>query len=210
MNGRDASAWPVVVFDLGGVLIDWNPRHLYRKLFDDEAAMERFLTEVCSDDWNSRQDAGRPFGEGVELLAARHPDERPLIEAYWHRWPEMLGGPITPTVRILEELVGRQVELHALTNWSAETFNIARPQFGFLDHFGTIVVSGEERIIKPDPRIFEILLSRIGHPASACIYIDDSHKNVIAAEALGFDAIRFENGDQLQGALAARGLLGPS
>jgi 2-haloacid dehalogenase len=196
---------PVVVFDLGGVLIDWNPRYLYRRLFDDEAAMERFLAEVCNDDWNVQQDAGRPFAEAVEVAAALHPDLRLQIEAYWRRWDEMLAGPIPASVGVLEELAAAGEELHALTNWSAETFPIARERYRFLDLFRTIVVSAEERVAKPDARIFEILLTRIGRPAGGCIFIDDSPKNVAAAAALGFDAIRFEDGDQLRGALIERG-----
>lgn len=203
MQQREASR-PAVVFDLGGVLIDWNPRYLYRQLFDDDAAMERFLTDVCNDAWNVQQDAGRSFAEAVEEAAGRHPEARPLIEAYWRRWDEMLAGPIDPTVGVLEELAANGVELHALTNWSAETFPIARERYGFLDHFKTIVVSGEERVAKPDARIFEILLARIGRPATACLFIDDSPKNVGAAAALGFDAIRFEAADHLRRALIER------
>lgn len=196
---------PVVVFDLGGVLIDWNPRYLYRRLFDDEAAMERFLADVCNDAWNVQQDAGRSFEQAVEEAAGRHPEARPLIEAYWRRWDEMLAGPIVASVAILEELAADGVELHALTNWSAETFPIARERYRFLDLFRTIVVSGEERVAKPDPKIFEILLARIDRPASACLFIDDSAKNVDAASALGFDAIRFERDEGLRDALINRG-----
>jgi len=204
MQQREAGR-PVVVFDLGGVLIDWNPRYLYRRLFDDADAMEHFLAEVCNDDWNVQQDAGRPFAEAVEAAAALHPDLRPLIEAYWRRWDEMLAGPIPPSVALLEELAAAGDELYALTNWSAETFPIARERYRFLDLFRAIVVSGEERVAKPDPRIFEVLLARIGRPAGACLFIDDSPKNVAAAAALGFDAIRFEDGAKLRDALLARG-----
>lgn len=196
---------PIVVFDLGGVLIDWNPRYLYRRLFDDEAAMERFLAEVCNDAWNVQQDAGRPFAEAIEVAAASHPDLRPLIEAYWRRWDEMLAGPIDASVDLLEEMAAQGIELHALTNWSIETFPIAQDRYRFLDLFQTIVVSGEERVAKPDARIFQILLARIGRPAAGCIFIDDSPKNVAAAAGLGFDTIRFEGGEKLRGALVDRG-----
>lgn len=196
---------PVVVFDLGGVLIDWNPRYLFRRLFDDVAAMEHFLAEVCNDAWNAQQDAGRRFEHAVDDAASRHPHLRSMIEAYWRRWHEMLAGPIEPTVGVLEELVNHGTEVHALTNWSAETFPIAQQRYRFLDHFGTIVVSGHERVVKPDARIFEILLERISHPASACTFIDDNAHNVRTATELGFDTIRFENTDQLRRALIARG-----
>lgn len=200
---------PVVVFDLGGVLIDWNPRHLYRKLFDgDEAAMERFLAEICTGAWNSCQDAGRPFAEAVALLVQRHPEQRALIEAYHLRWPEMVTGPIDGTVEILAELRDAGHELHALTNWSAETFALTRPRFHFLTWFETILVSAEVGLIKPDPRIFRLLLEQIGHEAEGCIYIDDGRHNVDAAAALGFDALHFQGAGQLRADLQHRGLLG--
>jgi 2-haloacid dehalogenase len=199
---------PAVVFDLGGVLIDWDPRHLYRQLFDgDEAAMERFLAEVCNSEWNVRQDAGRPFAEAVAELVLCHPEQRALIEAYHLRWPEMVAGPIDGSVEILAELREASCELHALTNWSAETFALTRPRFAFLTWFESILVSAEVRLIKPDPRIFQLLLERIGREAKACIYIDDSQKNVAAADALGFDAIHFQGAASLRADLAGRGLL---
>jgi 2-haloacid dehalogenase len=207
MAGDEAQGRQVVVFDLGGVLIDWNPRHLYRKLFDDEAAMERFLEEVCHDAWNLEQDRGRSFADAIEEAALRHPDQRAMIEAYHSRWGEMLAGEIAGSVAILEELAEAGCELHALTNWSAETFPIARPQFAFLERFGTILVSGDERLVKPDARIFQLLLERIAHPAQRCVYIDDSLRNVAAAEALGFDAIHFTSAPALRAALTDRGLL---
>jgi 2-haloacid dehalogenase len=207
VSKADTAPQPMIVFDLGGVLIDWNPRHLYRKLFDEEGAMERFLSEVCNHDWNLCQDAGRPFAEAVAELAERHPEERPLIEAYWHRWAEMIAGPIDSSVEVLAELRQAGLELHALTNWSAETFGVARERFAFLTWFRSIVVSGEIGLIKPDPRIFELLLERTGRMAKDCIYIDDSEVNVAAARRLGFDAIRFQSGGELRAELAARGLV---
>lgn len=197
---------PVVIFDLGAVLIDWNPRHLYRTLFDDEEAMEAFLRDVCSPAWNAEQDRGRTWDEAVDLLAAEHPEHRQLIEAYRDRWDEMLKGPIDGSVTILERLDREGYELHALTNWSAETFPVARERYAFLERFRTILVSGEERLIKPDPAIFELMLQRIGHPAENCLFIDDSAKNVAAAASLGFDAIHFSSAGQLKSELADRGL----
>jgi len=197
---------PAIVFDLGGVLIDWNPRHLYRKLFDDEARMEWFLAEVCHTAWNEEQDRGRAFAGAVEEAAARHPDHRPLIAAYFERWDEMMAGPIEGAVAILEELENAGHELHALTNWSAETFPFARDRFAFLERFESILVSADVGLIKPDPRIFELLLARIGRAPAECVYIDDNPKNVAAA-ALGLDAIAFEGADQLRVALARRALL---
>jgi len=157
----------VVVFDLGGVLIDWNPRYLYRKLFDDDEGMERFLSEVCSPEWNTRQDAGRLWREAVSELTTRHPDQAAMIAAYHLRWPEMLGGDIPEAVELLKELKQQRLRLYALTNWSHETFPVARSRFAFLDWFEGIVVSGEERMVKPDPAIFLRLFDAIRHPTLA-------------------------------------------
>ncbi|MGI9491895.1 MAG: HAD family hydrolase [Geminicoccaceae bacterium] len=197
---------PVIVFDLGAVLIDWNPRHLYRKLFDDEAEMEAFFRDICTPEWNAEQDRGRSWDDAVALLSADHPEHKSLIEAYRDRWEEMLAGPIYGTVDILERLKEDGYEVHALTNWSAETFPIARARYGFLERFETILVSGEEGMKKPDPAIFHLLLERIGYPAQRCIFIDDSAKNIEAASDLGFDSILFEGPDLLQDALSARGV----
>ena len=197
---------PVIIFDLGAVLIDWNPRHLYRKLFDDDSAMEAFLRDVCTPAWNAEQDRGRTWQEAVDLLSAEHPGQRDLIHAYKDRWEEMLKGPIDGTVEILERLDGDGHELHALTNWSAETFPIARERYRFLDRFRSILVSGDERLMKPDPAIFELMLERIGHPAGRCLFIDDSAKNIEAAAGLGFDAIRFTSPEALKSALEERGV----
>jgi 2-haloacid dehalogenase len=199
---------PAIVYDLGGVLIDWNPRHLYRKLIEDEATMEWFLAEVCHTAWNEEQDRGRRFAAAIEEAAARHPEYRPLIQAYFERWAEMMAGEIEGAVAILEELKGAGYELHALTNWSAETFPHARVRFSFLERFETILVSADVGLIKPDPAIFRLLLERIGRAPAECIYIDDNPKNVAAAAALGFDAIAFQSAPQLRAALADRNLLG--
>jgi 2-haloacid dehalogenase len=204
----DAPAPTTVVFDLGGVLIDWNPRHLYRKLFDDEEAMESFLAEVVTPDWNSQQDAGRPWADALEVLTAQHPEHRDLIAAYWHRWPETLGDAIEPTVAVLGELRDAGVRLFALSNWSAETFPIARPRYPFLEWFDGIVISGELKVTKPDPRIFRHLLERYGLDPAATVFIDDSIANVRAAEALGIVGLRFEDAASLRRELAALGVLG--
>lgn len=195
-----------IVFDLGGVLIDWDPRHMYRTLFDDEAEMERFLAEVATLEWNSHHDAGRRWEDGVALLSAEHPKYAGLIAAYWDRWEEMLAGPIEGTVDILAKLKAAGCELHALTNWSTQSFPIAIERYEFLDWFEHIVVSGEEKLIKPDHRLYKILLERIGRSADECIFIDDGIRNVEAAAELGFDAIHFENPQQLRDQLVQRGL----
>jgi 2-haloacid dehalogenase len=196
-----------VVFDLGGVLIDWDPRYLYRKLLDDEAAVEEFLATVCTPEWNAEQDRGRPFAEGVAELVERHPVHAAAITAFHERWPEMLGGAVGSSVEVLAELRAAGVPVYALTNWSAETFGIARERFEFLEWFDGVLVSGEERMIKPDPAIFRLLLDRFGLDPGATFYIDDSPANVAAADRLGFDAVRFTSPAQLRRDLEARGLL---
>ena len=200
-------ATKAAVFDLGGVLIDWDPRYLYRKLLADEAAVEEFLATVCTPEWNAEQDRGRPFAEGVAELVERHPVHAAAITAYHERWTEMLGGDIAGTVELLAELREAGVPLYALTNWSAETFGIARERYRFLEWFDGVLVSGEERMIKPDPAIFRLLLDRFGLDPGAAFYVDDSPANVAAAGELGFDAVRFTGPEQLRRDLEARGLL---
>lgn len=196
-----------VVFDLGGVLIDWNPRYLYRKLFvGDEAGMERFLAEVCSQDWNECQDAGRSWAEGIAEAVARHPQHEPLIRAYRERWEEMLAGPLHDSVALLERLHAHGVRLLALTNWSAETFPLARRLFPFLGRFEGILVSGDEGLKKPDPAIFRLLVARYALQPERSLFIDDSPRNVAAASALGFRALRFTDAEALRAALLAHGL----
>jgi 2-haloacid dehalogenase len=199
-----------VIFDLGGVLIDWNPRYLYRKLFvDDEPRMERFLTEVTTAAWNHSLDAGKPFAEGVAELIAKHPVERKRIEAYHSRWIETISGPILGTVEILEDLAERKVPLYAITNWAAETFDIVRrdPAYAFLDLFREIYVSGSLRMAKPEPAIFHHALGRIGGEASDCLFIDDVEKNIRAAAALGITVHHFTSPEGLAADLQQRGLL---
>jgi 2-haloacid dehalogenase len=180
-----------VVFDLGGVLIDWDPRRLYRKLMDDEAQVEAFLRDVCSLEWHFQQDLGRSIAEAIADRVALFPQYEHLITAYYARWGEMLDGAFDTTVEILRELKEAGVQLYALTNFSTETLPIARKHYEFLNWFDDIVVSGHERIGKPDARFYEILLHRHSLDAADCIFIDDVLKNVKAAEKLGFQAIHF-------------------
>lgn len=199
-----------VVFDLGGVLIDWNPRYLYRKLIADEAEMEWFLAEVCSPAWNAEQDAGRSWAEAVAEAKGRHPDRAALIEAYAERWPEMIAGDIPETVSVLEAVARRRVPLFALTNWSAETFHVARDRFAWLGHFQDILVSGEVGMKKPDPRIFRLLIERIGVEPGAAVFIDDQPDNVAAGRASGLQAVRFTTAETLRAAPELSPLLASS
>ena len=203
MNSKQA-----VVFDLGGVLIDWNPRHLYRKMFNgDEEAMERFLAEICTPEWNARQDEGRPFAAATEELITRHPEQAGLIRAFFDRWPEMVAGAIEQTVEILTELKGAGRALYALSNWSAETFPHARKRFEFLGWFDCAVISGEIGLVKPNREVFDFLLEKTGRRAEECVFIDDSLANVAAARELGFDAIHFRSPRRLRDELMNRGIL---
>jgi len=196
-----------VVFDLGGVLIDWNPRHLYRKLIPDETEMEYFLAEVCSPAWNLEQDRGRTWKAATELLCAQHPDKTELISAYRGRWEEMLNGAIAGSVDVLQELKDRGNPLYALTNWSAETFGRALELFDFLAWFEGIVVSGQEKMVKPDPAIYRLLCQRHGLNAADLVYIDDNPKNAAAASELGMHGIHFTEPHALRKQLVALGLL---
>jgi len=198
----------IVVFDLGGVLIDWDPRHLYRKLFaGDAAAMEHFLATVCTHEWNRCQDAGRSFAEGARLLKAEHPERAELIDAYHSRFDEMIAGPIAGSIEILAELRDRGTPLYGLTNWSAETYPAALERFAFLRWFRGILVSGEVGLIKPDPRIFALLIERFAVEPQRAVYIDDVEANVAAARPFGIHAIHFTTPAKLREKLVGLGLL---
>lgn len=202
----DAPRYDTVIFDLGAVLIDWNPRYLYRGLAADEPAMERFLNEVCGSVWNIEQDAGRSFADAVAEAIGRHPGEEALIRAYHERWEEMLGGPIEGTVDILRQLHAAGTRLYALTNWSAETFPIARRKYDFLALFDGIVVSGEEGLVKPDPRIYHRLVQRYGVEPRRAVFIDDSPPNSLAASHyFGMHAHLFTDPDRLKADLIGLG-----
>ena len=197
-----------VIFDLGGVLVDWNPRYFYRKLFPgDEAAMEDFLTNVCSNEWNLQQDAGRTFAEAAQLLKAEHPDKAELIDAWLPGYPEMLGGVIQETVDILCELHARKVRTYALSNWSAETFHYALERFDFFKCFDGRLISGDVKIIKPDPRIFQLLFERFQIDPASAAYVDDLEKNVEAANKLGLHGIHFTSAAMLKKELERLDLL---
>ncbi len=198
-----------VVFDLGGVLIDWDPRHLYRELIKDEAAMKAFLADVVGQTWNRQQDAGRSIAEANAELIANHPEHRELIEAYYGEFDRMMKGPIDGTVEVLQDLSANQVPLYALTNWSAETFPLAQARFDFLDLFKGVVVSGREGMRKPDTAIFELLCDRYDLEAEDTLFIDDHRPNVEAAEKLGFHTVLFSGPSQLRGRLTGWGLLAP-
>jgi len=197
-----------VVFDLGGVLIDWNPRYLYRELFkDDTAEMENFLTHVCSQEWNIRQDAGLSFAKAAEVLKAEHPGKEEPIDAWLPGFNKMLAGPIPGTVDILAQLRAEGILLYALTNWSSETFPLAQERFEFLNWFNGIVVSGFEKVAKPDPALFEIMIKRHGLDPLKTLYIDDNASNIETAHRLKFETILFTTPQALAAELSRMKLL---
>lgn len=187
-----------IIFDLGGVLIDWNPRYLYRKLIANEEEMAYFLTHICTPDWNEQQDAGRPLQQATEEKVREFPEYAELIRAYYGRWPEMLAGPISGTVRILEKILELGTyRLLALTNWSAETFPIAWERYSFLRHFEGILVSGKEGLKKPDPAIYRLLFDRFEVQPDRAVFIDDNLRNIRSADQLGLRTIHFQNPEHL-------------
>ena len=200
-----------IIFDLGGVLIDWDPRYLYRPIFgDDVVGMEDFLARICPPDWNRQMDAGVPFADAIARRRREFPEHAELIALWQDGWPQMLRDAIPETVEILAALRARGHRLVALTKWSAETFPIAWERFAFLGWFEDIVVSGAERLAKPDPRIFRLTLERNRLDPTRTIFIDDLPANVQAAAALGIDAVRFEGAAGLRTDLERRGLLHPA
>ncbi len=211
MTTASNGAIGAIIFDIGGVLLDWNPRYLYRRLMDDEEAMERFLSEVCTMDWHEANDLGVPFEVTCAQLAAQHPEHAELIWAWGRRTEEMVGGPIDGTVAILRELKDDgKVRLFALTNMEATTYPLRRERYEFLRWFDGTVVSSSEGVIKPDERIFRVLLERYGLTAASTIMVDDNPRNIAAAAALGMPTVLFESPERLRRALEEHGVLGPA
>ena len=194
-----------VVFDFGGVLLDWDPRYLYRKIFTDPAEMEWFLANVCTSEWNVAQDKGRPWPEAEAEAIARHPKYTNQIRAYRARWHEMVPSPIWETVAILEGLAQANVPLYAITNFEADTLRETRAKYDFFRHFRGIVVSGEIGLLKPDPAIFQRLATDFGVDLTRSVFIDDVEKNVVGARAQGMTAIHFTSPGQLRTELATLG-----
>lgn len=197
-----------IIFDLGGVLIDWNPAYVFDKLIEDEEKRKHFFANVCTPDWNEEQDAGRSIREANEILIAKHPEWKDHIEAYYGRWEEMLGGSIDETVEIFRQLRDSgKYKFYALTNWSAELFPIALQKYDFLHWFDGRLVSGEEKMRKPFPEFYQLLLDRFAIEKDKALFIDDNLRNAEAAEKFGLETIRFQSPGQLRKELEARGVL---
>jgi 2-haloacid dehalogenase len=197
-----------IIFDLGNVLIDWNPSYVFDKVFDNEEDKKHFFENICTPDWNEMQDAGRPIKDATALLVAEHPQWKEQIEAYYGRWTEMLGGPIHDTVEIFRQLKeSGNYKLYALTNWSAELFPIALELYEFLHWFDGRVVSGEEKMRKPSKEFYQLLLDRFHLQPQEILFIDDNLRNVKAAEAMSIRAVLFQSSQQLKQALMEQNIL---
>lgn len=201
------NAIDTIIFDLGGVLIDWNPRYVYRKIFKTEEEVDWFLQNVTTPEWNENQDAGYPLHKATQELIAKHPEWEPEIKAYYGRWLEMLGEDIHDTVEILRRLKeAGKYKLYALTNWSAETFPHALERFEFFKAFDGVVVSGQEKMRKPSAEFYKILIDRYHLDPAKTVFIDDSLRNVKGAEAVGISGIHFHNPSQLREELRRKGI----
>ncbi len=209
MSGVRDGSIEAVVFDLGGVLLDWNPRHLYRKLFPgDEPGMEEFLARICTPAWNAELDRGQPFAEAIARRQAEHPEWAARIAAYRERWIEMIAGTFEESVTILAELRSRRVPIYALSNWSAETYPEAQAQFECLGWFGGVLISGEVGLLKPDPAIYRLLRDRFDLTPATTLFVDDVAVNTEAARDLGFQVEIFRGAESLRARLVSAGLLG--
>ncbi len=196
-----------VIFDFGGVLIEWDPRNLYRRYFDDAESMEHFLEEIDFMEWNALQDKGRPFAEGVADLTAQFPQHADLIRAYHEHWEESIGEPITPVIEILKRVKAAGWPVYGLSNWSMETFPIIRKQHTFFNLLDGYLLSGEVKLVKPDPAIFQRMLEKIGRKPEECVFIDDNPANVVAARALNIVTIQYQSPEQLERELQQLGIL---
>jgi 2-haloacid dehalogenase len=197
-----------IIFDLGGVLIDWNPRYLYRKIFKTEEEITWFLENICTSEWNDEQDAGRSFEEATQELVMKFPEHEHAIRAWYDRWQETINGPIHETVEILKHFKEQaNHRLYALTNWSGQTFPWAYQTFEFLRLFEGIVVSGDEQTRKPFPEFYKILFDRYAIDPAKALFIDDNLKNIEGAKAVGLNTIHFQSPAQLKDDLREKGLL---
>jgi len=192
-----------IIFDLGAVLIDWHPKHLYKKLFADEAEIDDFLTNICTSAWNEEQDAGRSIKEGTDMLVAQYPEHEANIRAFYGRWDEMLNGSMPGMLELFEELKkSGKYKLYALSNWSAETWPIALNKYDFLSWFDGLVISGLEGIRKPAPEFYRLLLDRYHVRLEEALFIDDNYRNILAAREMGIVSIHFTSATELEKQLA--------
>ena len=195
-----------IIFDFGGVLIDWNPEYLYRKVFEKEEDMAHFLENICRYDWNLLQDEGRPLAEGTRLLQEKFPAYTDEIAMYYGRWEEMLGGTYDENTNLIVPLKERY-KVYGLTNWSAETLPLAMKRYNFFQELDGMVVSGEEKMVKPDRRLYEVLLERYALRAEESLFIDDNAANIETARDLDFQVVHFTGELNLEQWLREKGIL---
>lgn len=196
-----------IIFDFGGVVMDWNPRYFFKDYFKDDEKMEFFLKNIAVDEWNAEQDRGRTLAEGTEIQVAKFPEWEKEIRAYYDNWSIMLRSEIPKNVEVLRKLAKTQYQLFGLTNWSHETFPYALENYDFFELFdGKIVVSGQEKLIKPNPEIWKVLLDRYAIKAEESVFIDDNFKNIEVAKSLGFYTVHINENTNLEDNLKKLGI----
>ena len=207
MQKMASSPIDTIVFDLGGVLVDWNPEYLYRKIFPDPEQRAFFLTNICSPEWNAQQDGGRTIAEANALLSRLYPEYHEAIHSFYDRWEEMFQGSIQGTLDIFHQLIEHpDYRVYALTNWSAETWDRGRKCFPYFDLFDGVLVSGQENRMKPQPEIYRLLLERFQLDPQTLVFFDDNEKNIIAAQQAGWHAFVFQSPEQLKITLQGYGV----
>ena len=196
-----------IIFDFGAVLIDWNPHRMLDKYFGSKEKADWFIANVCTSDWNTEMDGGKPFAQGIAERSAIYPEYRADIQAYYDRWIEMIGGEVPGMRELVAELKAKGYGLYGLTNWSAETFCLVRNEYPVFSLLDGMLVSGEEHLLKPSPEIFQRLVDRFGLTPSECLFIDDNAANVEGSISFGIPALRFTDPATLRSDLHSRGIL---
>ena len=192
-----------IIFDFGAVLVDWNPHRLLDKYFGSKEKADWFIENVCTSEWNAQMDEGKPFAVGIAELSAKYPEWSKEIQLYYDRWIDMMGDEIPGMQDLMRELKSKGYKMYGITNWSAETFCLVRHKYAVFDLLDGMVVSGDEHLLKPDPRIFQLLIDRYDLNTKECLFIDDNQTNVDGAIKFGIPAIKFENAETLRKQLTA-------
>ena len=195
-----------IIFDFGGVLVDWDPHRMLDAYFGSREKADWFIANICTGEWNAQMDAGKPFAQGIAELSAEYPEWSTEIQAYFDRWIEMIGGEIPGMLEIMKDLKRKGYKMYGLTNWSAETFCQVRHKFEVFDQLDGMLVSGEEKMLKPDPAFFQLLVDRFNLNPAECLFIDDNQPNVDGARRFGLNAIRFKDADTLRKELITLGI----
>ena len=195
-----------IIFDFGGVLVDWDPHRMLDAYFGSREKADWFIANICTGEWNAQMDAGKPFSQGIAELSAEYPEWSTEIQAYFDRWIEMIGGEIPGMLEVMIDLKRKGYKMYGLTNWSAETFCQVRHKFEVFDQLDGMLVSGEEKMLKPDPAFFQLLVDRFNLNPAECLFIDDNQPNVDGARRFGLNAIRFRDAATLRKELITLGI----